>query len=77
MSENENVVETTNSLPSNDEDAILESNIGNYCDGEIEMSGGRFWGKIAGFNERYLFLKGDHGQKIIVKRRRIARLEVV
>ena len=77
MSKDIDVVNTTNNLPSsNDEDAILESSIGKYGEGELE-SGGRFWGTLEGFTEHRLFFKGEHGQKIIIKRRRVARLEVV
>ena len=76
MSEMDMVVKTTKEFPSNDEDGILESSIGNYGEGELE-SGGRFWGTLEGFTEHRLFFRGEHGQRIIIKRRRVARLEMV
>jgi hypothetical protein len=76
MSKVKNVADATNNLPSNDEDAILESKKGRYGEGELE-SGGLFWGTLNGFTEHRLFFTGEHGQSIIIKRRRVARLEMV
>lgn len=76
MSELENVADATKEFSSNDEDELLESKIGKYGEGELE-SGGRFWGTLEGFTEHKLFFKGDHGQSIIIKRHRVARLEMI
>jgi len=76
MSGIENVALATNNLPSNGEDEILESSIGKYGEDELESSG-RFWRTLEGFTEHWLFFRGEHGQKLIIKRRRVARLEVL
>jgi len=39
--------------------------------------GGKFWGTLEAFNAESLFIRGDKGQKIIIKRKRIAELEVI
>lgn len=75
MTNIENVASATKEFSSNDEDEILESKIGKYGEGELE-SGGRFWGTLEGFTEHRLFFTGEHGQSIIIKRRRVARLEM-
>jgi hypothetical protein len=72
----ENVADATNNLPSNDEDVILLLKTGKFGEGELE-SGGRFWGTLNGFTEHRLFFTGEKGQSIIVKRKSVARLEMV
>jgi hypothetical protein len=58
------------------ENDILEPLIGKSVDGNLD-GGGSFFGVLEGFSDYQLFLKGDEGQRIIIKRRKIARMEVV
>lgn len=69
MSKIENVVIGRYSFPS-------EESIGRDVNGQIER-GGNFWGKLVGYDDTYLYLKGDKGQDVIVRRKNIAKLEVV
>jgi hypothetical protein len=59
-----------------DEDEIFESMIEKFVDGTLD-SGGRFWGRLEVFNDHKLFIRGERGQAIIIKKRRISRLEAV
>jgi hypothetical protein len=70
------VVDTRKVFSSTNEDEIYESMIEKYVDGTLD-SGGRFWGRLEAFNEQKLFIRGERGQAIIIKRRRISRLEAV
>ncbi len=58
------------------EEKVLESWIGKHIIGVLE-SGAKFYGTLAAFNEFQLLLIGNRGQHIIVKRRRITKLEAV
>ena len=69
MSNNINAYTDRNSFPS-------EDSIGKNVKGQIER-GGSFWGMLEDYDDTYLYLKGNRGQKIIIKRRSVARLEVV
>ena len=53
-----------------------EESIGKGISGQIER-GGNFWGTLEDYDDAYLYLRGDAGQQIIIKRRTIARLEVI
>ena len=64
-----NVNNGRNSFPS-------EESIGKSIRGQIER-GGNFWGVLEDYDDAYLYLAGDAGQQIIIKRRSVARLEVV
>ena len=64
-----NVNNGRNSFPS-------EESIGKSIRGQIER-GGNFWGVLEDYDDAYLYLTGDAGQQIIIKRRTIARLEVI
>ena len=64
-----NVNNGRNSFPS-------EESIGKSIRGQIER-GGNFWGVLEDYDDAYLYLTGDAGQQIIIKRRSVARLEVV
>jgi len=54
----------------------LESWIGKHIVGVLE-SGSKFYGTLAAFNEFQLLLIGNRGQHIIIKRRKVAKLEAV
>ena len=41
------------------------------------IGGGKFWGTLEAFSAESLFIRGERGQKIIIKRKRIAELEVI
>ena len=64
-----NVNNGRNSFPS-------EDSIGKSIRGQIER-GGNFWGVLEDYDDAYLYLTGDAGQQIIIKRRSVARLEVI
>jgi len=67
---------TRKGFSSFNEDQVLESWIGQHVIGALE-SGSRFFGTLTAFNEHQLLLTGNRGQRIIIKRRRVARLEAV
>ena len=69
MSESVNVCNGRNSFPT-------KESIGRNVNGQIER-GGSFWGALEGYDDTYLYLKGNRGQEIIIKRRSVARLEVI
>jgi hypothetical protein len=69
MSKIENVCSGRNNFPSSE-------SIGRDINGQIER-GGNFWGSLVGYDDTYLYLKGNRGQEIIIKRRSIAKLEVI
>jgi hypothetical protein len=73
MIDSDCVVNTRKVFSSTNEDEIYESMIEKYVDGTLD-SGGRFWGRLEAFNERKLFIRGERGQAIIIKRRKISRL---
>jgi len=58
------------------EEKVLESWIGKHIVGVLE-SGSKFYGTLAAFNEFQLLLIGNRGQHIIIKRRKVAKLEAV
>jgi hypothetical protein len=61
---------------STDEDKLCNEYIEHKVSGVLDR-GGKFWGTLEAFNAESLFIRGDRGQKIIIKRRRIAELEVI
>jgi len=69
MSNEVNVCSGRNRFPS-------RGSIGRDINGQIER-GGSFWGTLKDYDETYLYLKGNRGQEIIIKRRSVARLEVI
>jgi len=73
----EEEVDTRKAFPSSvDEEEILASWIGRQIIGALE-SGSKFFGTLAAFDERQLLLIGNRGQRILIKRRKVARLEAV
>ena len=72
----DNVVDIRKTFASYDEDVILESMKGNQMIGWLD-SGSRFYGTLESFNEHRLFIVGNRGQRIIIKRRKVSRLEAV
>jgi hypothetical protein len=70
------VVDTRKTFCSLSENDIIESMLKNKLDGTLDC-GGRFFGILEDFNENSLFIRGDRGQMIIIKRKRISRLEAV
>jgi hypothetical protein len=58
------------------EDEILSSLINCKIDGNLE-TGSRFYGKLTAFNAKLLLLEGNAGQRILIKRKMVARLEAV
>jgi len=76
MVDSNSVVDTRiKAFSSTDEDEIYESMIGSFVDGTID-SGGRFWGTLEAVTEQKLLIRGEHGQRILIKRRKISRLVV-
>jgi small nuclear ribonucleoprotein (snRNP)-like protein len=65
---------TTKDFSSFSEDKILESWIGQQIIGTLE-TGSKFFGKLVAFDDRQLLLIGNHGQHILIKRRKVARVE--
>jgi hypothetical protein len=74
LTEKDSVVNGIKKYPT--ENDILVPLIGKNVDGTLD-SGGHFFGTLEGFSDYQIFLKGDRGQRIIIKRRKIARMEVV
>ena len=73
MSIDEAVVDTRKAFGSIDE--IVKSLTGKQIKG-ITGSGGKFFGKLEGFDEQWLFLRGGQGQPIIVRRKKVESLTV-
>ena len=73
MIDSDCVVNTRKVFSSTNEDEIFASMIEKFVDGTLD-SGGRFWGRLEAFNEQKLFIRGERGQAIIIKRRKISRL---
>ncbi len=76
MSQLDNVADTRKTFASYDEDDILTSMQGNQIIGALD-SGSKFYGTLEAFNEHRLFIVGNRGQRIIIKRRKVSRLEAV
>jgi hypothetical protein len=76
MSQLDNVTLITKTFSSYDEDEILESWIGKQIIGALD-SGSKFFGTLEAFNEHRLFIVGNRGQRIVIKRRKVARMEAV
>jgi hypothetical protein len=57
-----------------DEEKLLSSLLNQVVAGNIE-NGGFFTGQLVSFNDKFLFLKGDKGQDILIRRKWITRLE--
>jgi len=72
----EDGVNTTKGFSSFSEDQLLESWIGKQLIGSLE-SGSKFFGTLTAFNEHQLLFIGNRGQRILIKRRKVARLEAV
>ena len=62
-----------NNFPQCEEEKIIESLSNKHVEGVLN-SGNRFWGTLDGFDENWLYLKGDRDQDIIVRRQKIAVL---
>lgn len=73
MSQDVDALGTRNSFGSIDE--IVKSLTGKQIKG-ITGSGGKFFGKLEGFDEQWLFLRGGQGQPIIVRRKKVESLTV-
>jgi hypothetical protein len=58
------------------EDDILESLIEHQITGTLD-SGGRFFGNLEGYDQYRLFIRGNRGQRILIKRKYVARLEAL
>ena len=58
------------------EDDVLTPILNQRVEGILD-SGGHFYGILEGFSEFQLFLKGDHNQRIIIKRRKVAWMEAI
>jgi len=67
---------TRKAFSSPKEDEILESLIRKQVTGQLD-NGGRFYGALGDFDDRSLYIIGDRNQPIIIRRKSIARLEVV
>lgn len=76
MQDDNTVADAIKAFASTNEDEIYISMIGTFVDGTID-SGGRFWGRLEAVTEQKLLIRGDHGQRIIIKRRKISRLMAV
>ena len=67
----------TKTFASQDEGDAYRSLIGKKVEGFLEGNGSRFYGTLESFDEFMLYLRGDRGQLLLVKRRRIAKLEAI
>ena len=76
MSQVDTVAVATKTFASLNEDDILDSLTGKQLIGWLD-SGSRFYGTLEAFNEYRLFIVGNRGQRIIIKRRKVSRLEAV
>jgi hypothetical protein len=43
----------------------------------ITGSGGKFFGKLEGFDEQWVFVRGGRGQAIILRKKKIESIEAV
>jgi len=59
------------------EDAVLEKLIGTPIRGTLEESNTWFYGVLENFNEHRLLIRGSRGQEILIKRKRVSRLEAI
>lgn len=71
MSIDEAVVDTRKAFGSIDE--IVESLTGKHIKG-VTGSGSKFFGKLEGFDDQWLFLRGNHDQPIVVRRKKVESL---
>jgi len=78
MTTKDNVsIDATKTFASQDEGDAYRSLIGKRVEGFLEGNGSRFYGTLESFDEFMLYLRGDRGQLLLVKRRRIAKLEAI
>jgi hypothetical protein len=70
------LVDTRKTFASLNEDDILASMQGKELIGWLD-SGSRFYGTLEAFTEHRLFIVGNRGQRIIIKRHKVSRLEAV
>ena len=69
MSQLDTVAVATKTFASYDKDDILASMKGKQLIGLLD-SGSKFYGTLEAFNEHRLFIVGNRGQRIIIKRRK-------
>jgi len=78
MTTKDNVsIDATKTFASQDEGDAYRSLIGKRVEGFLEGNGSRFYGTLESFDEFMLYLRGDRGQLLLVKRRRVAKLEAI
>lgn len=70
-------IDARKTFASQDEGDAYRSLIGKKVEGFLEGNGSRFYGTLESFDEFMLYLRGDRGQLLLVKRRRIAKLEAI
>ena len=70
-------IDATKTFASQDEGDAYRSLIGKRVEGFLEGNGSRFYGTLESFDEFMLYLRGDRGQLLLVKRRRVAKLEAI
>jgi len=70
-------IDATKTFASQDEGDAYRSLIGKQVSGYLEGNGNRFYGTLESFDEHMLYLRGNRGQLLLVKRRRIAKLEAI
>lgn len=76
MSQIDSVAVATKTFASYEEDDILASMKGKQLIGWLD-SGSKFYGTLEAFTEHRLFIVGNRGQRIIIKKRKVSRLEAV
>lgn len=76
MTQLNNEIDNIKAFSSTDEDKLCAEYIEHRVSGVLDR-GGKFWGTLEAFSAESLFIRGDKGQKIIIKRKRIAELEVI
>lgn len=76
MSHTDSEAVASKTFASLSEDDVLESLIEHEITGSLD-SGGRFFGNLEGFDQYRLFIRGNRGQRILIKRKFIAKLEAV
>lgn len=78
MSKLNKVVDTRKTFSSPlSEDSVLEKLIGTPVRGTLEESNTWFYGVLESYNDHRLLIRGNRGQEILIKRKRISRLEAV
>jgi hypothetical protein len=76
LSQLDTVAVATKTFASYDEDDILASMKGKQLIGWIDR-GSKFYGTLEALNEHRLFIVGNCGQRIIIKRRKLSQMEAV